>query len=151
MQVLNFPAYQFKLKSNEINKFIFSRLRKKYLHLTPEEWVRQHCVEYLINEKNYSVNLLNEEKQVLINGMSKRYDLIGYKPSGEIRLLIECKAPSVKITQETFDQIARYNKLLKADYLMVTNGIQHYYCQIDYEKETYIFLRDLPDFKTIKK
>ncbi|MGO1751679.1 MULTISPECIES: type I restriction enzyme HsdR N-terminal domain-containing protein [Psychroflexus] len=151
MQVLNFPAYHFDLKSNENNKFIFSRLRKKYLHFTPEEWVRQHCVQYLVKEKNFSINLLNEEKQVMINGMSKRYDLVGYQPNGKIRLLVECKAPSVKITQDTFDQIARYNMILKADYLMVTNGIQHYYCQIDYEKETYIFLRSLPDFKSLRK
>lgn len=144
MQKLNFPEYSFKFKSKENKPAIFSILRKKYLILTPEEWVRQHCVHFLILEKNYSKNLLNEERQIQVNGILKRYDIVSFSSNGTIELIVECKAPSVDITQETFDQIARYNMALKADYLMITNGINHYFCQMDYENETYIFLETLP-------
>ncbi|MBZ9778741.1 type I restriction enzyme HsdR N-terminal domain-containing protein [Psychroflexus sp. CAK8W] len=144
MQKLNFPEYSFKFKSKENKPAIFSILRKKYLILTPEEWVRQHCVHFLISEKNYSKNLLNEERQIQVNGILKRYDIVSFSSNGTIELIVECKAPSVDITQETFDQIARYNMALKADYLMITNGINHYFCQMDYENETYIFLETLP-------
>ncbi|MBZ9626725.1 type I restriction enzyme HsdR N-terminal domain-containing protein [Psychroflexus sp. CAK1W] len=144
MLKLNFPEYSFKLKSKENKPAIFSILRKKYFVLTPEEWVRQHCVKYLISEKNYSVSLLNEERQIHLNGISKRYDIVGFKPDGAIELVVECKAPHIDINQETFDQIARYNMVLKAEYLMITNGLKHYFCQMDYKKETYVFLETLP-------
>lgn len=144
MQKLNFPDYSFKFKSKENKPAIFSILRKKYLVLTPEEWVRQHCVHFLISEKNYSPSLLNEERQIQINKIIKRYDIVAYKPNGNIELVVECKAPHIKITQETFDQIARYNLVLKAEYLMITNGLNHYFCQMDFENETYIFLKELP-------
>ncbi|MFO7745006.1 MAG: type I restriction enzyme HsdR N-terminal domain-containing protein [Psychroflexus sp.] len=146
MQKLNFPEYSFKLKSKENKPVIFSILRKKYLVLTPEEWVRQHCVRFLILEKNYSKDLLNEERQIQINGILKRYDVVAFSPNGKINLIVECKAPKVTITQDTFDQIARYNMALKADYLMITNGINHYFCQMDYNKETYVFLETLPSY-----
>lgn len=144
MQKLNFPEYSFKFKSKENKPAIFSILRKKYLVLTPEEWVRQHCVQFLISEKNYSPSLLNEERQIDLNGVSKRYDIVAYKSSGDIELIVECKAPHIQINQKTFDQIARYNMALKADYLMITNGLNHYFCKMDYENETYVFLKDLP-------
>lgn len=144
MQKLNFPEYSFKIKSKENKPAIFSILRKKYLILTPEEWVRQHTVNYLIREKKYSPNLLNEERQIDINGITKRYDVVGYRPSGAIELVVECKAPGISINQQTFDQIARYNMALKAEYLMITNGLNHYFCKMDYMNETYIFLENLP-------
>ena len=144
MQKLNFPDYSFKIKSKENKPLIFSRLRKKYLVLTPEEWVRQHCVNYLIKVKNISASLLSEERQINVNGIKKRYDIIAFKTDGEIDLIVECKAPKVKITQDTFDQIARYNMAVNANYLMITNGLNHYFCQMDYEQETYVFLNDLP-------
>ncbi|NEV94203.1 type I restriction enzyme HsdR N-terminal domain-containing protein [Psychroflexus sp. YR1-1] len=144
MQKLNFPEYSFKFKSKENKPAIFSMLRKKYLVLTPEEWVRQHCVQFLISEKKYSLSLLSEERQLYLNGITKRYDIVAYKPTGEIELIVECKAPNIPITQETFDQIARYNLALKADYLMITNGMNHYFCTMDYEHETYLFLEHLP-------
>ncbi|GAA0758984.1 type I restriction enzyme HsdR N-terminal domain-containing protein [Psychroflexus lacisalsi] len=144
MQKLDFPEYSFKFKSKENKPAIFSILRKKYLVLNPEEWVRQHCVHFLISEKNYSKDLLNEERQIQVNGILKRYDIVSFSSNGTIELIVECKAPSVNITQQTFDQIARYNMALKADYLMITNGINHYFCQMDYENETYIFLETLP-------
>lgn len=144
MRELNFPKYSFRLKSKENKPAIFSILRKKYLVLSPEEWVRQHCVNYLISEKNYSPNLLNEERQIQLHGITKRYDIIAFKPNGDINLIVECKAPNVAISQDTFDQIARYNMALKADYLMISNGINHYFCKMDYINETYIFLETLP-------
>jgi hypothetical protein len=144
MQKLNFPNYSFKFKSKENKPAIFSILRKKYLMMTPEEWVRQHCVHFLISEKKYSINLLNEERQIKLNTINKRYDIVAFEPTGKIDLVVECKAPNVAINQETFDQIARYNMALKANYLMITNGLSHYYCKMDYEKESYIFLKTLP-------
>jgi len=144
MQKLNFPDYTFKTKSKENKPLIFSILRKKYLVLTPEEWVRQHCVHYLITVKNISPSLLSEERQINVNGITKRYDIVAFKPNGHIDIIVECKAPKVKITQDTFDQIARYNMAVNANYLMITNGLNHYFCQMDYEQETYVFLNDLP-------
>ncbi|WP_019038605.1 type I restriction enzyme HsdR N-terminal domain-containing protein [Psychroflexus tropicus] len=144
MQKLNFPNYSFKIKSKENKILIFSLLRKKYLVLTPEEWVRQHCVHYLMSEKNISESLMSEERQIDLHGITKRYDLIAFKPDGKIKLIVECKAPQVEITQDTFDQIARYNMALDSDFLMITNGLNHYFCQMNYEKETYTFLKDLP-------
>ncbi len=144
MQKLNFPNYDFRFQKYQNKLKIFSKLRKKFIILTPEEWVRQHCVLFLIHEKGFSPQLMNEEKKVEVNGMSKRYDIIIYKPDGQLKLIVECKAPTVNITQDTFDQIARYNLSLDAQYLMLTNGINHYFCQLDYDNQTYIFLPDLP-------
>lgn len=144
MQNLAFPAYNFRIKNTENKKSIFDVIRKKFVVLTPEEWVRQHTVHYLINNLKHPQSLINVEKELLVNGTKKRYDIVGYKPDGSIFLLVECKAPTVKITQEVFDQIARYNLVLKADFLMVTNGLNHYYCQIDYQKQRYHFVPELP-------
>ena len=146
MQKLNFPSYNFRYKNSENKVSIFDTIRKKFIQLTPEEWVRQHTVQFLLQEKNYPKSYLNVEKIIKINDITKRYDVVVFQSDGTIFLLIECKAPEVTITQETFDQIARYNLKLKAKLLMVTNGLNHYFCQMDYEKEQYIFLEDLPDF-----
>ena len=146
MQRLNFPETEFRFKSSENNTRIFDIIRKKFVILSPEEWVRQHALHWLINKKNYPNSLINVEKQLIINGMRKRYDIVVYKSDGSIALLIECKSPGIPITQEVFDQIARYNLQAKADYLMVTNGLEHYYCQIDVEEEKYTFLNQIPDF-----
>lgn len=114
--------------------------------LQPEEWVRQHCVRYLTTYKKYPKSLINVEKEIKINGLKKRYDIVIFNPDGSILLIVECKAPSIKITQSTFDQIARYNLQLNATYLMVTNGINHYYCQLDINKNCFNFLKDIPTF-----
>ena len=147
MQKLNFPSYSFRFKNNQNKVAVFDDLRKKFIILTPEEWVRQHTVKFLEKEKNYPVSLINVEKQLKIAGLTKRYDVVVFEPKGNIHIIVECKAPKIKITQDTFDQIARYNLSLKANYLMVTNGIEHYFCQMDYEKETYIFLTELPEYQ----
>ena len=146
MQELNFPKFSFRFKNSENKLVIFDEIRKKFVVLQPEEWVRQHCIKYLINLKNYPKSLLNVEKELILNNLKKRYDIVVFKPDGNLQLIVECKAPNVKITQEVFDQIARYNMALNASYLMVTNGINHYYCQIDIENQRYIFLEDIPDY-----
>jgi hypothetical protein len=147
MQKLHFPTYSFRFKNSENKVAIFDEIRKKFIILTPEEWVRQHVVQYLLQDKKYPKSYINIEKLIKINDLSKRYDIIVYQPNGEIYLLIECKAPEVTITQQTFDQIARYNLVLNAKYLMVSNGLNHYFCQMDFENEKYVFLKELPEFE----
>jgi type I site-specific restriction endonuclease len=144
MQPLHFPSYQFRFKNSENKVAIFDEIRKKFIILTPEEWVRQHVVHYLISDKKFPKSWINVEKRIQLNGLTKRYDVVVFNTDGSIFLLVECKAPEIKISQHTFDQIARYNRALKADYLMVTNGLEHYFCQMDYENEKYHFLQDLP-------
>lgn len=146
MQNLNLPTYNFKLKNSENKTLIFDKLRKKYTVLTPEEWVRQHFVNFLIEEKNYPISLIALEKQLVINNKKKRTDILIFNKEGNHHIIVECKAPSIKITQDTFDQIARYNLKLKADFLIVTNGLEHFFCKMDFEKETYIFLKDVPNY-----
>ncbi|WP_324069316.1 MAG: type I restriction enzyme HsdR N-terminal domain-containing protein [Flavobacterium sp.] len=146
MKKLNFPVYSFRFKNSENKVSIFDEIRKKFILLTPEEWVRQHVIQFLLQDKRYPKSYINVEKLIKINDLSKRYDGVVFQPNGEIFLLIECKAPEVPISQQTFDQIARYNLVLKAKYLMVTNGLNHYFCQMDFENEKYIFLKELPDF-----
>lgn len=149
MQKLNFPDYTFRFKNSENKTLIFDDIRKKHIFLTPEEWVRQHVVQYLRNDKKYPVSHINVEKIIRLNGLIKRYDAVVFNPDGTIYLLVECKAPHIAITQNTFDQIARYNLNLKATYLMVTNGINHYFCQMDYQNGQYNFLHDIPDYKAL--
>jgi type I site-specific restriction endonuclease len=146
MVSLHFPTYSFKIKSKENKPYIWDEIRKKYLLLTPEEWVRQHTVQYLIQEKKYSPDWMAIEKQFSINNIHKRADIVVFNKKMLPYIIVECKAPNVKITQETFDQIARYNLALDAKYLMLTNGLQHFYCQMNFEKKTYIFLEELPWF-----
>ncbi|MDT0687055.1 type I restriction enzyme HsdR N-terminal domain-containing protein [Autumnicola psychrophila] len=147
MQELNFPRYSFRFKNTQNKTAVFDKLRKKFIILTPEEWVRQNCVRFLTEEKKYPESLINVEKQLKLGDLVKRYDIVVFNPDGNIHLIVECKAPKIKITQETFDQIARYNLSLKATYLMVTNGIDHYYCQLDYKAEKYNFLKEIPFFQ----
>lgn len=147
MQKLNFPAYSFRFKNSENKAAIFDEIRKKFIILTPEEWVRQHVVQFFLQEKKYPKSYINVEKVLKINNLNKRYDLVVFNPDGSIFALVECKAPEIKISQNTFDQIARYNMTLKAQYLMVTNGHNHYFCQMDYQQECYHFMQELPSFK----
>ena len=150
MQKLNFPDYKFRLKNSENKVAIFDAIRKKFIILTPEEWVRQNVVQYLIHEKKYPKSLINVEKVIKINGLTKRYDVLVFNNDGSINILVECKSTDIEISQQTFDQIARYNMALKANYLMVTNGLKHYFCKIDYQQENYIFLEDLPNYNNIQ-
>lgn len=124
--------------------YIFDIIRKKYVVLTPEEWVRQHVVHYLIYTRSFRKSYINVEKKFKINNIVKRYDVVVYNPDGSIYLLVECKKPDIKLSQTVFDQIARYNLQLNAKYLMVTNGLQHIYCRLDYENQKYNFLAEVP-------
>ena len=147
MQVLNFPTYKFKLKSSENKQYIFDVIRKKYIVLTPEEWVRQHTLHFLISEKKYPKSLIAVEKQLTVNNLKKRTDILVFNTYGLHELIVECKSPNIKIAQDTFDQIARYNLKLQANYLVVTNGLQHYFCKLDHENEQYTFLEEIPNYK----
>ncbi|REG88205.1 type I restriction enzyme HsdR N-terminal domain-containing protein [Winogradskyella sediminis] len=145
-QELNFPKFEYRFKSTENKVSIFDVIRKKFIILQPEEWVRQHCVHYLISVKNYPKSLINVEKELIINGLKKRYDIVVFNPDGSIHLIVECKSDTIAIDQTTFDQIARYNMALNASYLMVTNGLNHYYCEIDMKAERLSFLKDIPNY-----
>ncbi|MFT4683674.1 MAG: hypothetical protein ACI863_000266 [Flavobacteriales bacterium] len=147
MQQLNLPTYQFKLKSSENKQLIFDKIRKKYVVLTPEEWVRQNFVAYLITEKKYPISLIAVEKQLIVNNLKKRFDILVFNTDGLPKIIVECKAPSIKISQNTFDQISRYNLVLNAEILIVTNGIEHYYCKVDTENEKYSFLNNIEDYR----
>ena len=147
MEKLNFPMFNLPTKSKENKNFIFDRIRKKWFILTPEEWVRQHCVQYLINNKGYPIGLIQVEKKLKVNQREKRYDIVCFNQEGKINLLVECKRPDVKITQRTFDQISQYNYALKSDLIMITNGLEHYYCKMNFEDKKYVFLDKLPPFK----
>lgn len=143
MQALAFPPFGFKTKSSENKRYIFDVIRKKFVLLTPEEWVRQHVLSDLI-DKGISKTRLSVEKQFEVMGQKKRFDVVVAGKNASIALLVECKAPTIPITQATFDQIARYQLALNATYLMLTNGMQHFYCQIDPEKQSYQFIEHLP-------
>ena len=146
MYPLNLPTYKFKIKSNENKYSIFDIVRKKYVILTPEEWVRQHIIHLLIEEKKYPISLIAVEKKITINKLTKRPDIIIFNTQGLPHIIVECKAPTINITQNAFDQIARYNLKLNSNFLVVTNGLKHYYCEMDFDKEKYVFLKDIPAY-----
>lgn len=146
MQALNFPKYSFRIKYSQNKRYIFDIIRKKFILLQPEEWVRQHVLHFLVTTKNYPKTRINVEKQLTINHLKKRYDIVVFNPDGTLHLLVECKAPEITINQHTFDQIAQYNTRLQAGYLMLTNGRKHYYCKMDHKQEKYQFLEAIPDF-----
>jgi len=114
--------------------------------LTPEEWVRQNFIQFLLQDKKYPKSLVAVEKQLTINNLVKRTDILIFDNKGLPNIIVECKASNVKITQDAFDQIARYNLKLKANYLIVTNGLQHYYCKMDHDKSVYQFLNEIPNY-----
>ena len=145
MQELNLPTYAFKFKSKENRLFIFDIVRKKYVVLNPEEWVRQNLLHYLIYDKKFPLSRIAVEKKLLLNELTKRTDIVVFNRDGTPFLIVECKAPNVTIDQKSFDQIARYNMALKGMYLMVSNGMQHYYCTINDTGDGYDFLESLPD------
>lgn len=147
MQVLNLPTYQFKLKQKGTMTQIFDMFRKKYVVLTPEEWVRQNFLQFLIKEKNFPASLIAVEMGLKYNQLQKRADILVYDKSGNPYLMVECKAPEVKITQDVFDQVARYNMNFKVKYLVITNGLNHFCCQMDYSTNNYQYLENIPFFE----
>ena len=149
MQALNLPQYQIKTRQSGTQMEVFDAIRKKYLVLTPEEWVRQQFIQYLIHEKEYPPTLISLEKGIKVLGMYKRFDAIVADKSGRPVVLIEFKSPDVKVTQPVFEQIARYNMQLKVRYLIVSNGMKHYCCEVDYGKKTSAFLENIPDYNDL--
>ena len=146
MTNLNLPKYSFRIKNKENKLYIFDKIRKKDLVLTEEEWVRQHFLTYLHEDKKYPLSLIAVEKKCVVNNLTKRTDIVVFDKSGAPFIIVEWKAPNVQITQDTFDQIARYNMTLHAKYLIVTNGLRHFYCQMDHNAKEYRFLEEIPDY-----
>ncbi len=150
MMKLNLPEYQFNIKKNEKGAWtIFDQLRRRFVTITPEEWVRQHFVRFLIQEKGFPMGRMANEVSLVQNGIQRRCDSLVADEHGLPQVIIEYKAPQIAITQLTFDQIVRYNMVLRAKYLIVSNGLTHYCCKIDYQNDTYGFLADIPDYSQL--
>ncbi len=149
MYSLNLPQYEIKIAEQNGKTNIFDILRRKYVSLTPEEWVRQHFIHFLIEHKGYPSALLANEVLLQIGNKKLRCDSILYNSEAKPRMIIEYKAPSVAITQKVFDQITVYNMLLHVDFLVVSNGMQHYCCKMDYENKRYFFLKDIPEYREL--
>ena len=149
MQELNLPQYPIKIKEEGGTKYIFDAIRKKYLVLQPEEWVRQNFIEFLIKDKGFKASLIAIEKGLKLNELQKRADIVVYDNQAQPIVLIECKAPKVKISQEVFEQVARYNMVFKVPYLIVTNGLEHYCAKVDFRANSFEFLEDVPDYKEL--
>ena len=145
----NLPACQFQIMRSADGDKIFDRLRKKFVALTPEEWVRQNFVNYLVEYKGFPVSLMANEVSITLNNTRRRCDTVVYSKMAEPLVIIEYKASSVEITQQVFDQIVRYNMVLRAQYLIVSNGLNHYCCSIDYDNNSYKFIKDIPNYDAL--
>ena len=146
---LNLPPYPFKLSEQDGVIYVFDELRKKKLVLTPEEWVRQHFIQFLILQKKYPKTLIKLEGGLKLNQLQKRTDILIFNKEGKADVLVECKATTVKIDQKVFDQAARYNMIHQVNYLLVSNGLVHYCCKMDYANQTYTFMEELPSYQEI--
>ena len=144
MYTLNLPSFEAKIRKNGSTPEIFDPLRRKYVALTPEEWVRQHFVHYLISEKGYPASLIANEAGIKLNSLSRRCDTVIYNQRLEPVMIVEYKEPRVPVTREVFDQVVRYNSVLKVPYIVVSNGLKHYCCRMDYEKQDYEYLLEIP-------
>ena len=149
MLQLNLPEYNFRIKKQDDKFLIFDSQRKRYVSLTPEEWVRQHFVRFLIEVKGYPAALLAVEKQLTMNGMKKRCDAILFDKEGQPFMIIEFKAPNVPVTQSTFDQVAVYNAKLKVSFFIISNGLEHYCCKVNTETARYEFFPEIPDYNAV--
>ena len=150
MLLLNLPSFDTKIMKRDGKNVIFDIIRRKYVALTPEEWVRQHFVHYLIEHKGYPRTLMANEVQLNLNGTKKRCDTVLYQRDLSTKMILEYKAPHIEITQAVFNQITRYNIVLKVDYLVVSNGRQHYCCHMDYAHNTYSFLPEIPTYTELE-
>ena len=149
MPELNLPPFDHKTTIKDGKTFILDTIRRRYVALTPEEWVRQHFVHFLVEHRGYPRSLMANEVQLRFNGMSRRCDTVVYDRALRPRIIIEYKAPTVDITQDVFDQICRYNMVLQADYLIVSNGLAHYCCRMDYATQTYAFVTEIPHYSRL--
>src|SRR5574344_2968883 len=151
MYRLNLPQYEIKIAEKDGKKTIFDILRHKYVALTSEEWVRQHFIHYIIEHKGFPKSLLANEVELTLGSKKLRCDSVLYDNKLRPRVIFEYKAPTIVIGQKVFSQISSYNLLLKVDYLVVSNGLQHYCCKMDYINSTYTFLKEIPDYEIIKQ
>lgn len=149
MQALNLPPYNISIRKHGNRDQIFDILRRKFVALTPEEWVRQHFVHYITEHKGYPMMLLANEVQLKVGDKTVRADSVLYDNHLQPRMIIEYKAPTIKLAQKVFDQISVYNLLLHVDYLIVSNGLQTYCCKMDYDNQKYLFLTDIPDYQKL--
>jgi len=148
---LNLPEYPLRIEQVENTTWIFDPIRKKKVQLTPEEWVRQNFLQYLIRDKDVPPSLVRVEMGFKLNKLTRRSDIVVYDRAARPVLIVECKSPEVPLNQKTFDQVARYNLILKVDYLVVTNGLKHYCCRMDYDNHTYRFMDTIPDYSNMSK
>jgi hypothetical protein len=150
LQQLNLPEYPLRLRENNGRREIFDSIRRLWVALTPEEWVRQNLVRYLVTEKQMPETLIAIEKSLTLNSLTKRTDILVHSRQGKPLLLVECKAPQIAITQKVFEQIGRYNLALQVKYLVVTNGLQHYCARIDWHNQQFDFLEDIPHYNQLE-
>jgi hypothetical protein len=150
MQSLNLPGYEFEFKKIKEQLYIRDIIRKKYLLLTPEEWVRQHITAYLVNEMHFPAALFSVESGIKVNTLQRRYDALVYSRTGNPFVLIECKAPEVSINKKVFDQIIAYNIHVNAPYLLVTNGLSHYFLRKDQQSAKFVFEKAIPSFDELE-
>ncbi|MEA4948502.1 MAG: type I restriction enzyme HsdR N-terminal domain-containing protein [Petrimonas sp.] len=146
MYALNLPSFDAKIRKNPDGLEIFDPLRRKYVSLTPEEWVRQHFVHYLILEKGYPASLMANEAMIRLNSLTRRCDTVVYNNTLRPVVICEFKKPDVEITQQVFDQVVRYNIVLKVKYLIVSNGISHYCCRMNYDDMSFDYLQEIPEY-----
>ena len=149
MENFNLPVYDFKVKEEKGKRVIFDSIRKQYVRLTKEEWVRQSFIQYMVEEKNYPPSLICIEKTLRLNKTTKRADVVVYKPATTAKMIVECKSPEIKINQDTLDQAARYNMALMVEYLFLTNGIEHFCLKLDYHEHAYEFIHQIPNYENL--
>jgi hypothetical protein len=150
MVTLNLPVFEFKFKDEDGKRFIFDKIRHKYLLLSPEEWVRQNFIRYLVENKEYPSSLIALEMPFSLNDTNLRSDIVIYNKQGKIIVLVECKSPQVSLSQKVFDQAAGYNLKLNSEILIITNGMSHYCCRLDYKNRKWVFLSDIPNYKELE-
>lgn len=150
MQTLNLPSYNFNVKKEKSKLQIFDSQRKKWVLLTPEEWVRQHFVRFLVEEKHFPPARIAVEYTLKINNLERRCDIVVFGKNGKPQITVELKAPQITLNQSVFDQIAAYNSYLKVDYFMISNGLQHFFCRVNMENYKYEFLPEIPDYQFFK-
>lgn len=151
MAQLNLPSYDVKIAQRNGKNVIYDFLRRRYINLTPEEWVRQHFTHFLVEHKGYPAALMANEVGLDVGGVMRRCDTVLYhRNGGRPRVIIEYKAPEITITQEVFNQISSYNSVFRADYLIVSNGINHYCCRMNYENNSVEFLQEIPIYDDLK-
>ncbi len=150
LPALNFPPYSLQIREQDGRQTVFDRIRRRYVRLSPEEWVRQQMIHYLIDQKHVPETLIAVEKVLRLYKLRKRFDIAVFSASGQPLLLVECKSPDVFLSQDVFDQIARYNLALNVRYLVVTNGLVHYCCQLDDHAQSWYFLTEIPDYQQMQ-